>query len=170
MNLYRNNRYVVDWFNSELLQYMDFYVETGSKTYVLVEKYNCDILTTSRIYTCPNGSKKILLPPNSWNSPLVVWKMDFDRIRFETNACNMYAFDTFEECMTYVKVLHATRDTVPFFYMKESLEEDHISKLVDVDCDPPEKKRFKRSKIYISWCCRNTYCIDNKILYKTRWL
>ncbi|KAG8314668.1 hypothetical protein J6590_087506 [Homalodisca vitripennis] len=141
----------VRWFNSKLLGYMDLYVETGTGVYVLVEKFNCDILATSRIYTRITGGEKILMPPNAWKNPVVRWKETPGKVAtYDTNASNMYAFEGFDDFLSYIKTVRATRNTIPFFDIDDRLRADQLSRLVDADSAPPEQKTFKRTKIYIS--------------------
>ena len=139
---------IVAWFNSELQEYMDMYCDKHRGSYVLVEKYHCDILSTSRVYTNPISSSKILLPPNSWNGPHVQWKSTCNR--FIQNACSLFSFDSLESLFIYLKLLHASRENVPFFQLQKQMLGDRMFRLVDADCENPQRKLFKLHKIYIS--------------------
>lgn len=151
MEFYRTVKNVIEWFNAVLAQHMELYVDTVSSTFVLVEKYNCDILTTSRVYTDSRNGNRVLLPPNAWDDPIVNWNVDpSTETTYVTNACNMYSFDTFDTLITYLKTLHATKSRVPFFNINALLEEEHLARLTDVDSSPPRPKRSNRTKVYIS--------------------
>lgn len=150
MEFYRDNKSVIQWFNAEMSKYMETYYEVGSATCVLVEKYNCDILTTSRIYTNKINGDKMLLPPNAWSSPLVAWNVDRNDTTYETNACNMYAFNTFRDLVNYLQMVHALQHSIPFFNINARMETERLERLIDADYEPPPPKRSKRTKVYIS--------------------
>lgn len=145
-----NDISVIQWFNTDLSKYMETYYEAASSTFVLVEKYNCDILTTSRIYTNKINGDKMLLPPNAWFSPLITWNVDEKDTTYETNACNMYAFNTFRDLVNYLKMVHALQQSIPFFNINARMESERLDKHTDVDYEPPPPKRTRRTKVYIS--------------------
>jgi len=136
------------WFNSELHDYMDLYVDSGSGAYILVEKYNCDIIATSRIYEGIGTTK--LLPPNAWDHSTVKWNVHSDSRKYQTNACSLYTFNTFQDFVAYIKVLYATKDSIPFFQLQQQLQEERLARLVDADSEPPPKMKYYIKKIYIS--------------------
>lgn len=150
MEFYNNSGRVLQWFGAELSEHMELYAEPSAGLYVLVEKYHCDIITTSRVYTNTCDGKESVLPPNAWNNPIVGWKVNRHLTTHFMNGRNTYTFSTFDDFLTYVKILHATRDTIPFFRYKQELTTEHLAKLVDADSVPPAPKRVRREKIYIS--------------------
>lgn len=148
--MYARNQVAAQWFNSTLLDYMDLYVDPTTRCYLLMEKYNCDILTTSRIYIDHSTGKRILLPPSAWKSSVINWKENRPAYSYSMNGCTMYEFETFEDFITYIRVVHATRETIPFLRITNYLEEESLARLVDADSDPPQRKTVKPCKVYIS--------------------
>lgn len=150
MDFYSRPGPVLRWFNATLSQHMDLYAAPDSGVYVLVEKYHCDIITTSRVYENPSDGRKCLLPPNAWNSPVVSWLVDRRATTYTSNGSNTWAFTTFDEFLNYVKLVHATRTTIPFLKYRKQLQTDHLFRLTDVDSKPPPAVRIKKEKVYIS--------------------
>lgn len=150
-DFYNDTARVLGWFNAELSDHVELYADPNRDVYVLFEKYHCDIITTSRVYKSPIDGRENVLPPNAWNSPVVGWTVDrrHETVHF-TNGRNMYAFNGFEAFLQYVKIVHATRDTIPFLRYREDLRTEHISKLTDVDSKPSVTRGVRREKIYIS--------------------
>lgn len=145
-----SDRFVVRWFNEELSQHMELYVATPSKTYVLTENHCCDIIATSRVYIEAKSGVKRLLPPYAWKSPKIRWNVERSAASHFTNACNMYRFETFDELLAYLKILHATKDGVPFFRLQKQLADERLSSLANADRAPPQRKRPRREKVYVS--------------------
>lgn len=150
MDFYRNAAQVLRWFNDVLLEHMELYVEPTTGLYMLADRYHCDIVTTSRVYIDTTDGRQNILPPNAWYSPVVDWKVDRQLTAHYMNGRSTYTFDSFEGFLSYVKLVHATRDTIPFLKYKTALSEDHLSKLVDADSKPPAVQRIKRERIFIS--------------------
>lgn len=143
--------HVLCWFNAELSEHMELYVEPNTGAYVLMEKYHCDILTTSRVYVSPADGRERILPPNAWNSTLLCWKVNPCTTTHFMNGRNTYTFTTLVDLVTYLKIVHATKDTIPFLKYKRELQEEHLSKLVDADSRLPAMKTWiRKEKIYIS--------------------
>lgn len=149
-DFYKHTRFIIQWFNSELSRCMDLYVETDTRSYVLTENYHCNILTTSRIYIDTTSGEKRLLPPYAWNSRFVNWKVAQDKLSYVVNACNMYAFDTFDEFVVYLKLVHAMQDRIPLFSVNPYMREESLTNFIDTDSEPAPPKRYKTQKIYIS--------------------
>lgn len=142
--------FLMRWFNAELSEHMDLYVEPRYGTCVLVERYHCDIVTTSRVYSSTLDNRECLLPPNSWNSATLGWKVDIRATTHSMNGRNTYAFAAFDDFVAYVSTVYATRRTIPFLRYKEDLRVEYLTRLSDADGAPPAAKRYKREKVYIS--------------------
>lgn len=150
MAFYDSTRRVLQWFNAELSEHMDLFVQPTAGLYVLVEKYHCDILTTSRVYKSTGDGRETILPPNAWNSHIVHRRVNHRATTHYMNCSNMYSFTSFEDFVTYIKLIHATKNTIPFLRYKEELQKEQLLKLVDTDIKPPARKKIRREKIYIS--------------------
>lgn len=121
---------------------MDVYVDTNDTgACILTEKINCNILTTSNIYTDTETGGTGLIPPGMSAGPNKTHTM---------NACSMYVFKSFQDLLVYVRRVRMARDRIPFFQVNRRLEEQRLSKHVDVDQDVPAQKKRKIEKIYIS--------------------
>lgn len=148
-------RSIVRWYHVNLAECMELYAVTSndgrnSTSYMLVENYCCNIVTTSRIYIDPKSGRELLMPPNAWISPFVTWKVDRESTNYRVNACNTYTFENFRDFIVYIGIVRATKDTVPFLTLRDQLREEAVAKLIDADIEPPPTTRIKRQKIYIS--------------------
>lgn len=118
---------------------------------ILIERIDCNIISTSRLVKNKSG-KELLLPLPMWISSKIKWKKSL--LNWEYNASNMYIFNDLKDFINYigyVKLLFNEFDYVKAVRKNNKLR---IQNLKDVDSvDVVNKKSSKKKfvpKIFIS--------------------
>lgn len=110
---------------------------------ILIERIDCNIISTSRLLKNKSG-KELILPLPMWISSKIKWKKGL--LDWEYNASNMYIFNNlrdFINYISYVKLLFNEFDYVKAVRKNNTLR---LKNLKDVDSVDVVKKKLNKKK------------------------
>lgn len=111
---------------------------------ILIERIDCNIISTSRLVKTKSG-KELILPLPMWISSKIKWKKGL--LDWEYNASNMYIFNNLKDFInyiSYVKLLFNEFDYVKAVRKNNTLR---LKNLKDVDSvDVVKKKKLNKKK------------------------
>lgn len=111
---------------------------------ILIERIDCNIISTSRLVKNKSG-KELILPLPMWISSKIKWKKGL--LDWEYNASNMYIFNNLKDFInyiSYVKLLFNEFDYVKAVRKNNTLR---LKNLKDVDSvDVVKKKKLNKKK------------------------
>lgn len=152
---------IIKWLNRECCTdnvLFSFYTIKGEKddelagtksgpAIMLVERLDCNIITTSRLVQSRYG-KELLIPLPFWTSGKVKLKHS---LNWKCNGSNMYVFDNLKDVLDYI--YHIRLVFEEFDYVKSARKNSRIrlNSLKDVSIEPTQKKKKTFvPKIFIS--------------------
>lgn len=110
---------------------------------ILIERIDCNIISTSRLVKNKSG-KELILPLPMWISSKIKWKKGL--LDWEYNASNMYIFNNLKDFInyiSYVKLLFNEFDYVKAVRKNNTLR---LQNLKDVDSVDVVKKKLNKKK------------------------